>query len=175
MISGYCRNHKVTLNSLSALSQVIGYFQKRTRVNQKFCNIFVRSSLWRVYHVTEAIQTGQWLAGVGSIVIIGGMTWTLFYSFGDLKQSKTFIVQKVNAHLVKVNGLFKKFRSGCKNFDDQAQNAGFMIVPAAVEEIPVINTRSVLIRSVGHLTVLRGWSSSRSWQMHSELSNCASR
>ena len=50
-------------------------------MNHKFCNSFVRASLRRVYHVTEAVQ-----AVVCSIVVVGALTpCVLLHSLCDLK------------------------------------------------------------------------------------------
>ena len=53
-------------------------------MNEKFCNILLRPSLRRIYHVTEAVE-----AVVGSIVVVGALTrCVLFHLVCDFKVTR---------------------------------------------------------------------------------------
>ena len=59
-------------------------------MSRKFCNIFVRASLWWIYHVIDAIQAMQVPAMAGSIMIVGALSrYTLLHFRYDLKATLT--------------------------------------------------------------------------------------
>ena len=54
-----------------------------TRLSQKCCNIFTCSSLWSIYHRTEAVQ-----AVVGSIVVVGALTHCVIFHLYEMKATQ---------------------------------------------------------------------------------------
>ena len=59
------------------------------KLNQKFCNILARTSLQRVYHVTEMFKQWKVPAMGGSIVEVGALTpGVLLHSRRDLKTAQ---------------------------------------------------------------------------------------
>ena len=60
-----------------------------TWVGQKFCNICMRTCLWRVYPVTEIVQA---VILVGSIEMVGAQTrWILLQFVWDLKAIQMYV------------------------------------------------------------------------------------
>ena len=54
-----------------------------TRMSQKFCNILEHTSLWHVYHMTEAVQVVEDIV-VHDIIIVGILRHALFHCMYDL-------------------------------------------------------------------------------------------